>query len=104
MTDSHLALVAEQPVPPRRWPVGGASVTAVDVVEMVAVVMVISCEPCPVAPIRTLSQWVSATAAVDDGEKCETEKGVPQTVCGTPFIGQATSASSSAGASSFVRL
>ena len=54
---------------------GKRPVAAVEVVEVVAVVVVISGESRPVVPIRTLSQWVSATAAVDDGEKCETEKG-----------------------------
>lgn len=71
---------------------------------MVAVVVVISGEPYPVAPIRTLSQWVSATTAVDDGEKCETEKREPQIFYGTRFVGQATSASSVSGASSCDRL
>lgn len=53
---------------------------------------------------RTMVQRVSATAAMDDVEKCETENRVPQVCCGTRFDGQATSASSLSGASSCVRL
>lgn len=53
---------------------------------------------------RSMVQRVSATAAMDDDEKCETENRVTPVCCGIRFDSQAARASSLSGASCCVRL